>query len=175
MKYAVIDPFTRAVRIVDRADLRDALREAGLKPGEVDHGTIKPGLAIVVNDRSLSVPPDSQSYFSINGRLYGGPAVAYAYEEGGQSIDLPADLQLEPFILWLPKQANVEVAIACGVIARPRIAVGDRVFWQWPEPEPSEELRGQVAEEMARAMARSGTVVIDGDTVITSLPDGTKH
>lgn len=165
MKFAVIHPSARVVNPADVPDLIDAEKLAGLTPGEVDHGTIRRGIGIVVGEFSLFEPSDKQHYFAIGSRLYAGPAVLYAYDYAGQTVDFYFDGR-QMIGRWFDDASEVEAAIAGGVIVRPQVAIGDRVYWRWPEPRPTESINREIALAMAEAAEKHGTIVVDGDVAI---------
>jgi hypothetical protein len=163
MKFGLIHTLRQSAEHADIADLHTAYRRVGLAPGAVDHGTAADGLAVVVGEFALFVPPEQQRYFAIAGypHLCAGPAVLHAYDGRGLGVDLP---QL-PRITWLPDRRAVERAIAGGLIKRPHIGMGDDVIWRWPGPRPSEEAR----ERLMRKIVQPGVTIIDGDTIIRRI------
>ena len=165
-KFGIVKAASRSYATIEAASFADALRAAQLTPGAIDFGTVtKPsaeraGLAIVVPELGLFVPPSAQSYFSINRRLYGGNAVLYGFDLTGATVDLPA---LTLAVQWLDAE-GAERAIRAGSVIRPVIGSGDDIIWRWPEPRPSEAERDAM---LRRLMARSDTLVFDNDTTIT--------
>jgi hypothetical protein len=129
MQFAIIDVNDKTVVPVECPDLVVAQTMVGLK--KVDHGVVAPGIGIVVDEFGLYVPPDKQSYFAIFGRLYAGHGVLYAFNKGGESVDLIAI----PPVLFMPGAAAVERCIELGTVQRPQISVNGVVTWQWPDPE----------------------------------------
>jgi hypothetical protein len=168
MKFGIVKPTQRSYDIVDVASFEDALREARLTFGAIDHGTVTipteqgAGIGIAVSELSLFVAPASQSYFAIDRRLYAGGAVLYGFDSGGgHTVDVPA---LPLTIHWLHDGDAAETAIRIGSVIRPVMGHGADVLWRWPEPRPSEAERDAF---MARVMARGDTIIIDGDTTLT--------
>jgi len=88
MKFAIVDPWAKNVALVDAAGMKEAEEAAGLEAGHVDFGSVARGVGIVVFEFGLFDPPDKQRYFSINGGLYAGKAVLYAYGDDGETIDI---------------------------------------------------------------------------------------
>lgn len=161
MKYGIIDPEARTVHVVDCDHADDAYRIAGLDSGAVDHGTVTHGLAIVVSEYGLFEPPERQAYFSIDRQLYAGPAVLYAHDKAGHTVNY--EFAGRWFGAWYADADAVEAAIAAGHIDRPQMAYGEHVVWQWPGPRPD---MTQMQAHVTDALARGDTVVIDGDTVL---------
>lgn len=130
-QFAIIRPKTQDVLSLRCRELRDTYVIAGLEPLKIDHGIVirtpHGGIGIVVYEYSLFVPPAEQSYFAINGRLYGGNAVLYGF---GETISLPALLP----VVFLPNAAAVERNITLGLVQRPQMIANDEVLWQWPDP-----------------------------------------
>jgi hypothetical protein len=134
MKYCIVDPVAFTVKTVECGTAHQAYKMAGLDPMRVDHGTVfvaddGSGIAIVVFEFGLFVPPEEGHYFSIGERLYVGGAVLYAYDGQGETIDIP---QVPP-VMFYKSHAEVERAIHRGEIIRPVMAVNNKVIWQWPE------------------------------------------
>lgn len=132
MKYGVIRPAAKQAEIVELKDMKAAQIAAGLIPLEVDHGSIGRHLGIVVFEYGLFTPPDKQHYFNLAGKLYAGPAVLYAVDGAGETIDLEKIPPIEFYADW----QEVESAIRVGKIERPIMAIDDRIIWQWPDPAP---------------------------------------
>jgi len=128
MRFLIIDPNTRTVRSVDCPTLDAAKIDAGLDPHRVDHGVIARNLGIVVFEYGLFASPESIKYFVINGSLYAGPAVVYAYDNSGETTDAPEQLPWQP--VWLDG-ADVETAIAVDIVQRPQVTVDGEVVWSW--------------------------------------------
>lgn len=135
MRYVTIDPTRTAVKVIDADNHPSAVEAAGLEIGQVDHGVIERdpftgiGVSICVYEYSLFVPADEQKYFAINGKLYGGKALLYAFDEKGETIDLTR----VPDVFFFGSARAVEMAIAAGQIERPRSAT---LGWEWPQPKP---------------------------------------
>jgi hypothetical protein len=131
MRFGIVNPFIQRARLLDCKNEVWAVRASGIK-GEVDHGMVHRGLAIIVYEYSLFTPIDVQAYFAIGHKLYAGHAVLYAVNENGETIDLP----MTPPIKFLPNASDVERAIASGIIERPTISINGAVLWQWPQDKP---------------------------------------
>jgi hypothetical protein len=170
-RYIVIDARAKSETVMHLNSFEDALKNAGLTPGKVDHGTIRRGLAIVVDEYGLFVPPDQQRYFAIGRHLYAGPAaVLYGFDEQGETIDV--DIQycrhgfhpLSPtrFGRWFDSIDEIEAAIAKGEIDRPVIGSSDQIIWKWPGPRPD------MTPLIDKIASHEGTTIIDGDTTITT-------
>ena len=128
MQFMIVDPRKRTVEAFD-GELDGAKVAAGLDPHAVDHGTIAPGLAVVVYEYSLYVPPHKQAYCGVNGTLVAGPAVFYRYDQHGETVDLwKSEFPDVRFYLGIN---DVEAAFERGEIARPFTAVNDNVIWQF--------------------------------------------
>jgi hypothetical protein len=139
MQFEIIRPATRETEVVQCEHLNEAMVMAGLVG--VDFGTVHRGLGIVVYEFSLFVPAAEQHYFVLGGRLYGGNAVLYSYDEAGETVDLKT--AVIPF--WMDNVAHVERAIADGACVRPQMAVNRNVIWQWPNPVPEDIIAGRMS------------------------------
>jgi hypothetical protein len=136
IKYAIVNTWRRQSQILEFPNLDQAMRHAGLTPMEVDHGVLSrsingDGIGLFVAEFGLGVPPDRQKYFAVRHSLFAGNAVLYAFNEGGETIDMTR----MPPIVWLDGD-EVEAAIQQGAIVRPQLAVNGEVFWRWPGPLP---------------------------------------
>jgi hypothetical protein len=135
MKFGIITPKEQNTTIVECASPEMATAVAGLSQRGVDHGMLMVGphrVGIIVYEYSMFVPPAEQSYFAINGRLYGGNAVLYGVDDHGETIDLRA----MPDVFFMPNQQAVERSIELGLVQRPYMAANDEIIWQWPAPRP---------------------------------------
>ena len=161
MKFALIDPKRKLIKTLDLPTADVAKQLAGLKLGETDDAAIKlanltPGISIIVAEFGLYVPADQQSYFAIAGRLYAGSAVLYAFDRGGNTIDLLDTVTVQ----WLPTAEHVEAAIAADIIERPHLSFNGKTYWTWPDPRPD-------MRPVVEAMAGTDDIVIGGDTFLT--------
>jgi hypothetical protein len=164
MRFGVIRPSRQELRYFEAKDMDQALVHVGLKRLEIDHGTVMPGIAIVVHELSLFKRP--QSYFAIRHRLYGGNALLYGFEPKGATIDLAP---LTETVGWLPDQETAEIAISLGQVERPQMAVGNDVLWSWPKPRPTDE---EHAAFMLKYLPKDGgTIKIDDVTIHVSPPE----
>lgn len=152
MLFALIEPAQGMLRHqVDAADLDAALRMVGLRVAHVDHAGIwrdaERGLAIVVAEFGLFVPPQQQHYFSLLRGLYAGNAVLYAFDGEGSTIDVrPQDV---PVPVFYRSVGAIERAIAENEIARPSIRVMGKLKWQWPQPRPDlDAIADSIVEEL---------------------------
>lgn len=134
MRYVAIDPIHKIVKAIDIDDFGYALEKAGLQRNHVDHAQVSHGVAIVVHEFSLFVPPGEQRYFTISGQLFGGKALLYGFDDSGETVDL---LRI-PTVKFFDSVKAVEDAIAAATIRRPRIIINDNVTWSWPDPPPPE-------------------------------------
>jgi hypothetical protein len=132
MKYALINAKEASLVIEDFKTITAAYRAIGLEPGKTDHGPIGREFGIVIYEFGLFEPPDKQFYFSIGTRLYGGNALVYKVDEGGETIDMTRPPW--PIYYYRSGRDAIEQAIALGHIDRPEMSVNGEVFWQWPEP-----------------------------------------
>jgi hypothetical protein len=161
MKFGIIDPRACTFTVRDFADVDAAELAAGLTPGAVDHGTVARRVGIIVSEYGLYEHPAAQHYFSIDRRLYAGPAVLYQTDSRGVTIDL--EFGGRWFGTWYANADAIEEAIAAGKIDRPQVGIGDAVVWRWPAPKPD---LSRMTTIMAERLAKGETVVIDGDTII---------
>lgn len=64
---------------------------------------------------------------------HAGSAVLYGVGPAGETVDfrgVPSDLSIR----WLKDQATIEREIAANLLARPRIGLGGKSIWEWPNP-----------------------------------------
>src|SRR5262245_8808682 len=130
MRYAVIDPEKQTTRAIDASSFTVALDAAGLGDVGRDYSLVNRHIGIVVFEYGLFDPPAEQHYFGLGGKLFGGNALLYAFNERGETIDLTECPQPRFF----NSLAEIEAAIYCGEIARPMQVINDKVIWQWPNP-----------------------------------------
>ena len=105
---------------------------------EVDHGTVIPGLGIVVYEYSLF--DEQAAWFGAGGQLFAGKAVVYGYDGQGEGVDVkqsPAQFthNKEIHLRFYHSAAEVEAAIMLAEIQRPQMRVNGAVLWQWPQRE----------------------------------------
>jgi hypothetical protein len=131
-RFVVVNPHKRTVESVEAASVRDAQNTVGL--GKVDHGVIVKGLGYCVDEFGLFVPPSEQKYFGVFGVLIAGPAVFYAYDEAGETLDLRRSEF--PDVRFYLGVNDIEAAIERGEIERPFMAVNGIELWRWPQPAP---------------------------------------
>ena len=131
-RFVVVDPRKRIVEGVSFDSLREAQAYAGL--GHVDHGVIVKGLGYVVDEFGMFTPVSQQKYFGLFGTMIAGPAVFYAYDEAGDTIDLRRSEF--PDVRFYLGVNDVEAAIDRGEIERPFMAVNGVELWHWPQPAP---------------------------------------
>ena len=125
MRFMVIDPTARLFGPVEADSPHKASPKLSIS--NVDHGTVAPGIGIIVYEYGLL--EGEGPYFALGGQLFAGEAVLYAYDEAGETIDFP-DVQLVP-PLWLATKADVEAAIKDRTVQRPYSAVNREIIWQW--------------------------------------------
>lgn len=136
MLFGIINATARTVEIADHPSDDAAKAQAGLV--NVDHGVVlratdkAHGIAIMVYEYGLFEPPEQQSFFGLAGRLYAGNAVLYAFNAGGDTVDL----KVYPRVMFMPSVRAVERNIQLGLIQRPIMSANDVVIWQWPAPAP---------------------------------------
>ena len=133
MKYLKVDPENQKTEIIEVKDSGDssyceACQIAGLNPSELDFGTLDENLSIIVFEWGL-MNPKVKSWFSINHRLFNGPAIIFASNYEGATISIK-ESQI-PKILWLNSIEEVEAAIASGKVVRPQSSINGQVFWEW--------------------------------------------
>jgi hypothetical protein len=134
MKFVIVDPKKRSVETVDLGDLHSALIEAGLSPGEVDHGSLSRRMGYVVYQFGMYVPVAEQSYCAIARRLIAGAAVLYGVGDEGETVDLMKSAV--PDVTFFLGRNDVEAAIERGDILRPALRVNGETLWQWPQKAP---------------------------------------
>lgn len=128
MRYAVVNAEQETISLVDKDEINEAKIEAGLDPIGVDHGTVKTGLGIVLYEFGLLEP--QKHYFILNRTLYAGNAVLYAYDEEGETIDIPR-LVLAYNIKFLHGIDAVEAALQRGEANRPYTAINGVKLAEW--------------------------------------------
>jgi hypothetical protein len=134
----IIKPGERLYQRVNVKRLEEAYAMVGLKAGEVDHGALMPlvdggNVGVVVYEFAFMVPASEQSYFSLNGQLFAGPAVLYQVDGFGLTVDMGGSTIVTKFY---DDAAHVEYLIGQSVLERPAIRVNGEVLWQWPEAPP---------------------------------------
>ena len=136
MKFLLIDPKARRLRVEWFPDLFFAKLEAGLEPDQVDHGHVARNLSVVVFEFSLFVPPEEQCYFSLGSKLFGGSAVMYQTDAAGETIDFNTTISTAIFpnpgwLRWYRSVAEIEAAISGGTLVRPQTMLNDTIIWAW--------------------------------------------
>lgn len=142
--FILIDPLARSVHNLEAPDWRDAARAIGLDPSAVDHGTVARssrghGFGIWVYEWGLKAPLIDR-YFSLNRQLFNGPAVLYAFDAQGETVDCPqpmADHIRREHLAWYDSAAEAERAIMADLIDRPESSINGEVFWRWEAPKPA--------------------------------------
>lgn len=131
-RFVIVNPREKSVKAIECASVVDAEHEVGLSG--VDHGVIMPGLGYVVYQFGLFVPAHEQHYFGLGGQLIAGPAVFYAFDERGETMNLR--LSEFPEVRFFLGVNDVEAAIAREEIMRPGMTINGVVLWEWPQPAP---------------------------------------
>lgn len=133
----IIDVKAREVRLFNSqsdAMLTDAKEAAGLKPFEVDHGTITQQWYIIVDEYGL-LKGKSYEYFRFGRQLFNGSAVLYHTDEAGETIDVGmaviTHLNNCRDVEWFDNLHQVEEAIADGRLERPQTSINGEVVWSW--------------------------------------------
>jgi hypothetical protein len=154
MKFVILNPDAKSMRVIDVADMQAAKRQAHLD--KVDFGSIShdPGIGIVVYEFGLC-EPGKHKYFALNKQLYAGAAVLFGFDAAGDTIDVPLQPELREVpinehgrciqtsvlwrpdghgygINWLADEAAVEMAITAKVVARPTVSINGRLIAEWP-------------------------------------------
>lgn len=85
---------------------------------------------------------DKGEYFRLGQNLYAGNAIVFAYDEAGETIDVPERVcsGLIDHFERLPTRLDVENAIFIGKVNRPVVTVNGEEVWRWPEPKESNPL-----------------------------------
>lgn len=136
MKYLGIFPRECRYRVVEGSDLRDALPKVGLQSGQIDFGSLVPGLTIVVYEFGLTDEcQPGQCFFTLNGGLYAGNALLYQTDANGDTVDFDTDrwrkLLGATSLWWLGSAGAAERAIQAGVVTRPVITINGETVWEW--------------------------------------------
>ena len=138
MKYGRIDAAAHKLDVFSAETWIEAEHHCGLESGRTDHGVIMNdrtgGIAIVVAEFGLYVPPLNQHYFAIGDRLFAGNALIYAFGEAGETVDFDDVERLT--IRWFESGHDVARALARGDLIKPQIVLNGMVVWEWPQPRP---------------------------------------
>lgn len=151
MRFISIDPLAHEISFLHAETFDEALAAVGLSSGDIDIEGIASGLSIAVYEYGLkdrnprtkeAIPP--QVYFALGDSLYAGRAVIYAYNTGGETIDIATRYlsAFQTFARWYANKNEVEAGIARGEIRRPQQTITtydeDRadtiVTWRWNQP-----------------------------------------
>ena len=133
MKYGIIDATAKELKVIEADDIKDAEKQAGLNPGELDFGSFYRGLGYCVYEFGLMQPPDKTKYCSYKKTLIAGNAVLYGVDERGETIDFELSMLHSPIVFM--NGDEVEEAISKGQVHRPIMAVNEEVLWSWPNAE----------------------------------------
>ena len=82
MKFIIIDPSAAKVEKINATNLYDVFPLVGLKPGEVDFGTLHmdaSGSGVAIVEYGLFLPVEVARYFSIGSQLNPGGAILFAF------------------------------------------------------------------------------------------------
>jgi hypothetical protein len=135
MRFVLVDAEQRTVRLVEADDPQQIYPLVGLDALHVDHATVARsaelglGIAIAVFEHGLFMPPAATFYFSIGRTMYAGNAVLYAFDEAGETINMP---RTPPPVMFYRSHREVEAAIARGEIDRPQSMINGAPIWAWP-------------------------------------------
>ena len=129
MEYGVINAELQTAFLFNTEEINEAKKQAGLDPLGVDHGTVEPGLGIVLYEFGLLEP--QEHYLIINRTLYAGNAVLYAYDENGETVDLTLARLASLNIEYLHGVEAVEKALRHGHAVRPYTAINDQQIAIW--------------------------------------------
>jgi hypothetical protein len=173
--FFTVNPDTTSVDRIERPDLVDVYDLIGLRRHAVDHGTLareedNSTLAIVVGEYGLFKPKDQIKYFSIHGQLFAGPAVLYAADSEGETIDL----DVPPAVLFFRDADEVEKSIASGVVVRPIQVLGDKVFWKWPEHRNVAGEQAAIRQSVDELIKQGGGAIQVDDSFVIITPKDKK-
>lgn len=125
MKFAQIDPANTRIVRVEGARPQDVYPWP--KGTHIDHGWVGPGVSIIVPE--FSTVDGNGPWFSITGKLFGGPAVLFGHDSAGDTVDLPEYL---PFaVMFHRTRSETDAYIRMGLIDRPRVAINGETVWEW--------------------------------------------
>lgn len=114
-RIAVIDPAQQQVVYKTVPD-EDISRAAGID--QTSHAVVQHGsnanYGLFTSTGMQSTTPE---FFALNGHLYHGPAVLYAFDQEGRTIDITRRAHPRP--LWIGDALSVQSAISEGVISWP--------------------------------------------------------
>jgi hypothetical protein len=139
MQFAAIKPKLQVLEWIDTDMLKTAELACGLT--SVDHGVFwrkddGHGLGYTLYEYALYEPPEKQSYAAVFGKFIAGNAIVYAFDPLGETIPVTPEMISEKDIKWLPTYNQAEIAMAHGLVPRPKIVVDGKLQWRWPEPKP---------------------------------------
>jgi hypothetical protein len=121
------------VFVYDADQSWEAVMRAGIDHTHTDHGIVQRstngGIGVIVYEFGLYVDPTKQSFFAIDGNLYAGNAVLYAFGAHGETIDMG----MPPNIKFFDSIAEIESHIRLGKLNRPTMSLNGQVMWQWPQ------------------------------------------
>lgn len=127
MRFLHVNPADRTIMDIEGDDVRDVY--GAIIKRNVDFGVVQRGLSIVVYEYGLM--EGNGPYFSLNEQLFSGDAILFAFDEAGETIDIPEGLLLMLSPHWFPDKAEVELGIAAGIVRRPETSVNGEVMWSW--------------------------------------------
>ena len=130
--FVVVNPRLRKISPLTCETIQEAQDIVGLRG--VDHGILMYGLGYCVYEYGLFVPPSEQHYFGIHGTLIAGPAIFYAFDERGETLNLR--VSEFPNVRFYLGINDVEHSISIGEVERPFMAVGNARIWEWPQHPP---------------------------------------
>jgi len=139
--HALINPMKKTVEFEYFPNHQPACDKLGLPSGELDHGIVGQthdyNVCIFVYEYGLVRPQHPNGWWSLNGQLFNGPAVLYAANNEGETIDIPQVLRngspshLEQHIIWIGDKEHVERLIQMGEINRPQTFINGESVWSW--------------------------------------------
>jgi len=114
-RIAVIDPAQQQVvyKTVPDEDISRAAGIDGNQHAIVQHGS-NANYAVFSSTNDIHASPQ---FFALNGLLFHGPAVLYAFDQEGRTLDITRRAHPQP--LWIGDRAGVSAAMNEGVVSWP--------------------------------------------------------
>lgn len=133
MKFLTIKVAEKKIDFFEGKEPYECLQAAiGLDRMKTDHGTLAPGLGIIVYELGL-LEPEHQHFFAVGKQLFEGNALVYRYNQMGETEDVRnADLiVLRTHTTFIEGRETVEQLIQIGDVDRPQSSVNGEVLWKW--------------------------------------------
>jgi hypothetical protein len=142
MNFITIQPDKAEIKLlrVENQSPYDVCHIVGLDKMRTDSGTLRfidpmrkvHSVAFIVYEFGL-LERDKRHFFAIGKNLYQGNSIAYAFDEGGETISCTQQLVdlIRPHLRFIIERDWVEAAIQQGLIERPTQSVNGVKIWEW--------------------------------------------